>query len=112
MKYPYIMILFVELSWCLGQRGSSLGDPRFQLILGLAFVAARTFLHYHLPLAIMSFSFCAIAITFWHAGIGPGVLALVLAVLIRTFFFQPDPRGPAVAWFGVKNITSGDSCPI
>src|SRR3954464_11247764 len=58
--------------------------------LGLAFVAARTFLHFHLPLAIMSFSFCAIAITFWYAGIGPGVLALVLAVLIRTFLFQPE----------------------
>jgi transcriptional regulator with GAF, ATPase, and Fis domain len=57
---------------------------------GLAFVAATTFLHYHLPLAIMSFSFCAIAITFWYAGIGPGVLALALAVLIRTFFFQPE----------------------
>jgi formate hydrogenlyase transcriptional activator len=57
---------------------------------GLAFVAATTFLHYHLPLAIMSFSFCAIAITFWYAGIGPGILALLLAVLIRTFFFQPE----------------------
>lgn len=57
---------------------------------GLAFVAARTFLHYHLPLAIMSFSFCAIAITFWYAGIGPGVVALVLAMLIRTFLFQPE----------------------
>src|SRR6201989_445227 len=57
---------------------------------GLAFVAARTFLHYHLPLAIMSFSFCAIAITFWYAGIGPGILALMLAVLIRTFLFQPE----------------------
>ena len=57
---------------------------------GLAFLAARTFLHYHLPLAIMSFSFCAIAITFWYAGIAPGVLALVLAVLIRTFLFQPE----------------------
>jgi len=57
---------------------------------GLAFVAARTFLHYHLPLAIMSFSFCGIAITFWYAGIGPGILALVLAVLIRTFLFQPE----------------------
>src|ERR1700757_1013027 len=57
---------------------------------GLALVAATTFLHYHLPLAIMSFSFCAIAITFWYAGIGPGILALLLAVLIRTFFFQPE----------------------
>jgi len=57
---------------------------------GLAFVAARTFLHFHLPLAIMSFSFCAIAITFWYAGIGPGILALLLAVLLRTFIFQPE----------------------
>jgi len=56
----------------------------------VAFVAARTFLYFHLPLAIMSFSFCAIAITFWYGGIGPGVLALVLAVLIRTFLFQPE----------------------
>jgi len=38
----------------------------------------------------MSFSFCAIAITFWYAGIGPGIFALALAVLIRTFFFQPE----------------------
>jgi transcriptional regulator with GAF, ATPase, and Fis domain len=57
---------------------------------GLAFVAARTFLHFHLPLAVMSFSFCAIAITFWYAGIGPGILALLLAVLLRTFIFQPE----------------------
>jgi formate hydrogenlyase transcriptional activator len=57
---------------------------------GLALLAAGTFLHFHLPLAIMSFSFCAIAITFWYAGIGPGILALVLAVINRTFFFQPE----------------------
>src|ERR1700734_3731831 len=57
---------------------------------GLAFVGARIFLDFHLPLAIMSFSFCAIAITFWYAGTGPGVVALVLAVLIRTFLFQPE----------------------
>jgi transcriptional regulator with GAF, ATPase, and Fis domain len=56
----------------------------------VAFVAARAFLYFHLPLAIMSFSFCAIAITFWYGGIGPGILALILAVLIRTFFFQPE----------------------
>jgi transcriptional regulator with GAF, ATPase, and Fis domain len=35
----------------------------------------------------MSFSFCAIAITFWYGGIGPGILAAVLVVLIRTFVF-------------------------
>jgi hypothetical protein len=31
----------------------------------VAFVAARAFLYFHLPLAIMSFCFCAIAIKFW-----------------------------------------------
>jgi transcriptional regulator with GAF, ATPase, and Fis domain len=56
----------------------------------LAFLAARTFLYFHLPLAIMSFSFCAIAVTFWYGGVRPGVLALVLVVLIRTFFFRPE----------------------
>lgn len=56
----------------------------------LALTAARAFLYFHLPLAIMSFSFCAIAITFWYAGVGPGILALVMAVLIRTFYFQPE----------------------
>jgi transcriptional regulator with GAF, ATPase, and Fis domain len=54
-----------------------------------AFVAAQAFLYFHLPLAIMSFSFCAIAITFWYGGIGPGILATVLVVLIRTFLFAP-----------------------
>ena len=52
-----------------------------------AFVAAQAFLYLHLPLAIMSFSFCAIAITFWYSGIGPGILAVVLVVLIRTLVF-------------------------
>ena len=52
-----------------------------------AFAAAQAFLYFHLLLAIMSFSFCAIAFTFWYGGIGPGVLAVVLVLLIRTLFF-------------------------
>jgi len=56
----------------------------------LAFIAARTLLYFHLPLAIMSFSFCTIAISFWYGGIRPGILALVLVVLIRTFFTWPE----------------------
>jgi len=56
----------------------------------VAFTAARTFLYFHLPLAATSFSFCAIGITFWFGGIRPGILAVILAVLIRTFFFQPE----------------------
>src|SRR6185503_9640646 len=56
----------------------------------VAFVAAHTLLYFHLPLAMTSFSFCAIGVTFWFGGIRPGILALILAVLIRTFFFQPE----------------------
>lgn len=55
-----------------------------------AFLTARTLIYFHLPLAIVSFSFCAIAVTFWYGGIRPGILALVLAVLIRTFVFRPE----------------------
>jgi len=54
----------------------------------VAFAAAQAFLYLHLPLAIMSFSFCAIAITFWYGGVIPGILAVVLVVLIRTFVFS------------------------
>jgi len=55
-----------------------------------AFLLARMFLYFHLPLAIMSFSFCAIAISFWYGGVGPGLLTLALAVVIRTFYFRPE----------------------
>lgn len=77
----------------------SLRQPSVRIALGytlavvsvvVAFGAARTFLYLHLPLAIMSFSFCAIAVSFWYGGVGPGVLALVLSLLIRTFLFRPE----------------------
>lgn len=68
----------------------ALGYSLAVVSVALAFIAARTFLYFHLPLAIASFSFCAIAVTFWYGGVRPGILALVLAVLIRTFFFWPE----------------------
>jgi transcriptional regulator with PAS, ATPase and Fis domain len=55
-----------------------------------ASLAARTFLYFHLPLAIATLSLCAIAVTFWYGGDKAGILALVLAVLIRTFVFKPE----------------------
>jgi hypothetical protein len=36
-----------------------------------------------LPHPFTSFSFMAIAITFWYAGMGPGLLALLLSFLFR-----------------------------
>jgi transcriptional regulator with GAF, ATPase, and Fis domain len=56
----------------------------------VAVLAARTLLEFHVPLAITAFSFCAIAITFWYGGTGPGVLATALAVVVRTFFFEHE----------------------
>jgi transcriptional regulator with GAF, ATPase, and Fis domain len=76
---------------------SWLRKPTFRLALGyvlavisvvVAFVAAQAFLYFHLPLAFMSLSFCAISITFWFGGIRPGILAAALAMLIRTFVFS------------------------
>jgi transcriptional regulator with GAF, ATPase, and Fis domain len=55
-----------------------------------ALVAAQAFLHFHLPLAFMSFSFCAVAISFWYGGIGPGVLAAIAVVLIRNLVFTTE----------------------
>jgi formate hydrogenlyase transcriptional activator len=45
--------------------------------------------HYHLPHPFTSFSFAAIAITFWYAGTGPGIAALLLSCLAMNQFFRP-----------------------
>jgi PAS domain S-box-containing protein len=57
--------------------------------LGLALGLANAFLYFHLPQPFTAFALCAIAITFWYGGIGPGILTALLAALIRTFVFQP-----------------------
>jgi PAS domain S-box-containing protein len=64
---------------------------------GLAFVSvtaalglARAFLHFHLPQPFTSFAMSAIAITFWYGGSKPGILAAVLSIVIRNYFFEND----------------------
>ena len=59
---------------------------------GLAWYSCRPIVHIFTlpsPQSFTAFALCAIAITFWHSGIGPGILAALLAALIRTFFFEP-----------------------
>src|SRR5712692_300418 len=51
---------------------------------------AQTFLRYHLPQPFAAFALSAIAIAFWYGGIGPGILAVVLSSLVRTYFFEPE----------------------
>jgi C4-dicarboxylate-specific signal transduction histidine kinase len=58
--------------------------------LAAALGLAQTFLHFHLPQPFTAFALSAIAITFWYGGIGPGILAAVLASILRTYFFEAE----------------------
>ena len=46
-------------------------------------------MYFHLPLPFTSLALCAIAISFWYGGIGPGILAASLTAALRFFFFEP-----------------------
>jgi PAS domain S-box-containing protein len=57
---------------------------------GLAFVSvgaalglARIFLYFHLPQPFAAFALSAIALTFWYGGTKPGIVAALLASIIR-----------------------------
>jgi transcriptional regulator with GAF, ATPase, and Fis domain len=60
-------------------------------VVSVAMVAAAALLLQHsgLPHPFTAFSFGAIALTFWYAGTGPGLLAIVLACSALTYFFTP-----------------------
>jgi formate hydrogenlyase transcriptional activator len=73
--------------------------------------------HDNLPHPFISFSFAAIAITFWYAGSGPGLLALLLSYVMLSHIFLPGrifgPSsqsylviylifGAAVGWFSTS----------
>ena len=59
---------------------------------GLAFASiaaavglARVFLYFHLPQPFAALALSAIAITFWYGGVKPGIVATVLASLLRYY---------------------------
>src|SRR5579864_7055599 len=73
--------------------------------------------HDNLPHPFISFSFVAIAISFWYAGSGPGLLALLLSYVTLSYVFVPGRGlgpssqsylviylifGTAVAWFSTS----------
>jgi transcriptional regulator with GAF, ATPase, and Fis domain len=64
-------------------------------IVSVAMAAAAAFLlrRYNLPHPFISFSFSAIAITFWYAGTGPGLLAVVCSWSVLSCFFTPVKVG-------------------
>ena len=63
---------------------------------GLAFVSVGTalaltllLLHFDSPLPFTGFALSAIAITFWYGGTNPGIVAVILSTLARSYVFQP-----------------------
>src|SRR6201993_1480306 len=57
------------------------------LLVAGALGAALSLRYFGLPHPFTSFSFAAIAITFWCAGAGPGLLALILSYLALSDLF-------------------------
>ena len=64
-------------------------------IVSVALAAAVALLlrRYNLPHPFISFSFAAIAIAFWYAGTGPGLLAVVLSCSTLSFVYTPVKVG-------------------
>jgi C4-dicarboxylate-specific signal transduction histidine kinase len=56
----------------------------------IALVLAYLFLYFHLPQPFTALALSAIAITFWYGGSTPGILAAVLSLLVRNYFFEPE----------------------
>jgi len=87
------------------------------VLVAMALGAALILRHDNLPHPFTSFSFAAIAITFWCAGTGPGLLALLLSYLALSDLFVPVKIlgsssesylviygifGAAVSWFSAS----------
>lgn len=60
---------------------------------GMAAASALLLRRYSLPHPFLSFSFAAIAITFWCAGTGPGLFAVVLSWSVLSYVFVPFKVG-------------------
>jgi PAS domain S-box-containing protein len=64
---------------------------------GTAFVSvaaalglANTFVSFHLPQPFTALALSAIAISFWYGGTTPGILAALLSMAVRSYFFEPE----------------------
>src|SRR5246127_1847905 len=57
---------------------------------GVALLLDLLFHHFHLPHPFAAFALSAIAITFWYGGTKPGIVAVLLASLIRGFIVEGE----------------------
>src|SRR5579859_389559 len=60
--------------------------------IGIAYGLSVLFLYFHLPQPFAVLALCAIAVTFWCCGTGPGILSTLLAMAIRNHFFFTELR--------------------
>src|ERR1700688_2324727 len=56
----------------------------------VALLLELIFTHFHLPHAFAAFALSAIAITFWYGGTKPGIIAVLLAIMIRSYLFEAE----------------------
>jgi transcriptional regulator with GAF, ATPase, and Fis domain len=116
------------LAWMLIPRHNGSAVQRHgtaALSVAVATIAALLLRHFDLPHPFTSFSFAAIAITFWYAGTGPGLLAIALSCSALTYFFTPLKVGDLpwdsylviygvfgflVSWFSSSRIRAERSC--
>ena len=73
----------------------------------VAFFLELLFTHFNLPHAFTAFALSAIAVTFWYAGTKPGILSVLLALLIRSFFFEPGTGILSAALYNSAFLTFG-----
>ncbi|HTZ96000.1 MAG TPA: sigma 54-interacting transcriptional regulator [Terriglobales bacterium] len=84
MKQFFSSVLVPQHSGALLRRYGSAA-----IAVAIAAAAAFALRHYNLSHPFTSFSFVAIAVSFWYAGTGPGLLAVVLACSLLTYFYMP-----------------------
>src|ERR1700747_524721 len=80
------------LAWMLIPRHNGTVVQRYgtaAVSVAIAAAGALGLRYYNLPPPFTSFSFAAIAIAFWYAGTGPGLLAIALSWSALTYFFIP-----------------------
>ena len=55
-----------------------------------ALLLESVFTHFHLPHAFAALALSAIAITFWYGGAKPGIVAVLMSILIRSYLFEAE----------------------
>ena len=71
------------------------------ILVSVALVLAQTFLYYGLPQPFTALALSAIAGTFWYGGTKPGILAALIAWLVRDYFFEPEVSAESRILYGL-----------